>query len=73
MSSQTVSLFYADADFANLSSGEYTAIVRHPDVNPSEASKDITIQTETEFLQIAFVYLESERIFLRVETLLASD
>ncbi len=68
ISEKTVSLMFADADFPNLSPGDYRALVRHPDVEPNETTFDITIQTETELLQVVFFYLEPERVFLRVRT-----
>ena len=71
ISEKTVSLRFADADFPDLSPGKYKALVRHPLVEPQEATWDVSIQTETELIQIAFIYSEPERVLLRVRTRLA--
>jgi len=62
---QTVELRYADAQFANIPPGEYTAVAYHESVNPPEASQDVTIGAD-ELLQVKFIYLEPERQLLRI-------
>ncbi len=62
---QTVSLQYADAQFARISPGEYTVIAVHESVNPSEARENFTLATD-ELVQVKFTYLEPERQLLRI-------
>jgi hypothetical protein len=60
-----VNLKYADAQFSELSPGNYTAIAFHQSVNPPEASQDVTL-LENELLEVRFIYLEPERQLLRI-------
>jgi hypothetical protein len=60
-----VNLRYADAQFANLTSGDYTVIVFHQSVNPPEARQDVTL-SEDELLEVRFIYSEPERQLLRI-------
>ena len=63
---KSVNLRYADAQFANLEPGQYTAIAFHQSVNPPEASSFVTL-LEDELLEVRFIYLEPERQLLRVK------
>jgi hypothetical protein len=71
IASKSVTLRFADADFPDLSPGDYRCLVRHPLVEPQEVTWDVTIQTEPELLQVLFIYSELERVLLRVRTRLA--
>jgi hypothetical protein len=53
---RTVERILARAVFQNLSSGSDTALVRHQRVEPPLARFDVTLITEEELLQIAFIY-----------------
>lgn len=60
-----VDLFFANAQFENIPSGNYTLVAFHPSVNPLEASQNITIK-DNEIVQVKFIYLEPERQLLRI-------
>ncbi|MFB2923742.1 hypothetical protein [Aerosakkonema funiforme] len=62
---QTVSLRYAEAQFADLPLAEYTAVAFHESVNPPEATQKVTLAAD-EILQVRFIYLEPERQLLRI-------
>ena len=68
ISQQTVDLRFADAAFDNLPIGNYTAMVRHERVEPQESTYEVELTQESELLQVTFVYLEPERVLLRVRT-----
>lgn len=68
ISQQTVSMRFADAYFTDLAVGDYTAIVRHPEVEPTEATYQVTLSSEDEELRVMFFYSEPERVVLRVRT-----
>ena len=63
---KSVNWRYADAQFANLESGQYTVIAFHQSVNPPEAQQNVTL-LEDELLEVRFIYLEPERQLLRIQ------
>ncbi|MGK7900414.1 MAG: hypothetical protein AB4352_03175 [Hormoscilla sp.] len=68
LAEETVELIYADAGFDDLPVGEYTVIVRHEGVEPRSATRNVTISREDQVILLTFVYLEPERVLLRVQT-----
>jgi hypothetical protein len=64
---ETVELIYADAGFDDLPLGKYTVVVRHNAVEPREVSYEVTIADASEVIFLTFVYLEPERVFLKVQ------
>ncbi|HEY9642691.1 MAG TPA: hypothetical protein V6C57_19545 [Coleofasciculaceae cyanobacterium] len=64
---ETVELIYADAGFDDLPLGKYTVVVRHNSVEPMEVSYEVTIADPNEVVFLTFVYLEPERVFLKVQ------
>jgi len=68
LAEETVELIYADAGFDDLPVGLYTVIVRHEGVPPRSATRNVTISREDEVILLTFVYLEPERVLLRVQT-----
>jgi hypothetical protein len=62
-----VDLFYADAGFDDLPLGQYTVVVRHEQVEPTEAVYNVIIRAIDEVILLTFVYSEPERVLLRVE------
>ncbi len=63
---KSVNWRYADAQFANLESGQYRVIAFHQSVNPPEAQQSVTL-LEDELLEVRFIYLEPERQLLRIQ------
>ena len=63
---ETVALMEADAGFDDLAAGQYTVIVRHEGVEPRSATWDVTIGNEDQVIILTFVYLEPERVLLRI-------
>ena len=68
LAEETVALMEADAGFDDLAAGQYTVIVRHELVEPRSAMWDVTIGNEDQVIILTFVYLEPERVLLRVLT-----
>ncbi len=66
LAEETVALMEADAGFDDLAAGQYTVIVRHERVEPRSAMWDVTIGNQDEVIILTFVYLEPERVLLRV-------
>jgi hypothetical protein len=64
---ELVELIYADAGFDDLPLGKYTVVVRHKSVEPLEVKYEVTIAAEDEVVFLTFVYLELERVFLKVK------
>lgn len=62
---KSVNLRYADAQFANLDSDEYTVIAFHQSVNPPQAQKSVNL-LENELLEVRFIYSEPERQLIRI-------
>lgn len=67
LAEETVELIYADTGFDDLPVGEYTVIVRHEGVEPRSATRNVTISREDQVILLTFVYLEPERVLLRVQ------
>lgn len=67
LAEETVELIYADVNFDDLPEGQYTVVVRHERVEPSEATFKVTISNEDEVFIVIFVYLEAERVLLRTQ------
>lgn len=63
----TASLRVAAAFFRNIPSGQYSVIVRHSALDPTEARFDIRLPENTVF-GIRFVYDEPKHQLLRIET-----
>ena len=68
LAEETVALMEADAGFDDLAAGQYTVIVRHELVEPRSAMWDVTIGNQDQVIILTFVYLEPERVLLRVLT-----
>ncbi len=67
LAQQVVDLRFATAHFYDLPLGQYITSVRHELVSPQEANQDVTLSVD-ELIQVVFVYLELERILLRIRT-----
>lgn len=65
---EIVDLFEADVNFDDLKQGKYTVVVRHESVEPRSASCNVTITDEDRVIMLTFVYLELERVLLRIQT-----
>ena len=65
---ETIELVHADAGFDDLSLGHYTVVVKHTRVEPPEATCDVRIHRQDEVILLTFVYLEAERVLLRVQS-----
>lgn len=65
LSQKTVNPRWADAQFADLPLGNYTAIAFHESVNPPGASQDVTLAIN-ELLEVRFIYLEPEQKLLQI-------
>lgn len=63
---ETVELFYADAGFDDLPVGQYSVMVQHKAVEPAEVMHEVAIAHSNEVIFLTFVYLEPERVFLKV-------
>lgn len=68
LAEEKVDLFEADVNFDDLPLGKYTVVVRHEQVEPRSASCDVTITNEDKVIMLTFVYLELERVLLRIQT-----
>jgi len=66
LAEERVALMEADAGFDDLAAGQYTVMVRHERVEPQSATWDVTIGTEDRVIILIFVYLEPERVLLRI-------
>lgn len=66
LAEEKVDLIEADAGFDDLVPGQYTVVVKHDRVEPRSASWDITIGNQDRVIVLTFVYLEPERVLLRV-------
>ncbi|MBE9119835.1 hypothetical protein IQ269_03195 [Tychonema sp. LEGE 07199] len=66
LAEETVALMEADAGFDDLAPGQYTVIVRHEQVEPQSAKWDVTIGKKDRVIILTFVYLEPERVLLRI-------
>ncbi|HEY9629683.1 MAG TPA: hypothetical protein V6C84_20455 [Coleofasciculaceae cyanobacterium] len=64
---EIVELIYADAGFDDLPLGKYTVAVQHKSVEPSEVKYEVTIAAEDQVVFLTFMYLELERVFLKVK------
>ncbi len=53
--------------FFDLAVGDYTIIVRHLDLEPTEVRQDVKLP-EQAFYGIRFVYNEPQRRLMRIET-----
>ncbi len=67
LAEETVELIYADVNFDDLPVGQYTIVVRHEWVEPTEATFKVAISNEDEVFIVIFVYLEPERVLLRTQ------
>jgi hypothetical protein len=68
LAEETVDLIYADAGFDDLPIGNYTVVLHHERVEPSDVLQDIDIQTVDEVILLTFIYLEPEQILLNIQT-----
>lgn len=66
LAEETVELIHADAGFDDLPVGQYTVVVKHERVEPQAVAYGVTINTEDEVILLTFVYLELERVLLRI-------
>ncbi|TAG85736.1 MAG: hypothetical protein EAZ09_19910 [Oscillatoriales cyanobacterium] len=66
LAEETVALMEADAGFDDLAAGQYTVIVRHELVEPRSATWDVMIGNQDQVIILTFVYLEPERVLLRI-------
>lgn len=66
-SQRPVTLQTAVAVFREIPTGNYSIIVRHPDLMPTEARYDVELFEKTLF-GIRFIYNEPERRLLSIET-----
>jgi hypothetical protein len=66
-SQRPVTLQTAIAVFRQIPTGNYSIIVRHPDLMPTEARYDVPLSSQSLF-GIRFIYNELERQLLRIET-----
>jgi hypothetical protein len=67
LAEETVDLIYADAGFDDLPLGNYTVVLHHEQVEPSDVIRDVAINTFDEVVLLTFVYLEPERILLNIQ------
>ncbi len=66
LAEEKVALMEADAGFDDLAAGQYTVIVRHELVEPRSAMWDVTIGNQDQVIILTFIYLEPERVLLRI-------
>ncbi|GAB4215732.1 MAG: hypothetical protein OHK0012_16500 [Synechococcales cyanobacterium] len=66
LATEPVDITHADAGFDDIPVGEYTVVVKHNGVEPAVASYPVTIRDNNEVVLLTFVYLEPERVLLRV-------
>lgn len=65
---QPVNLRFADAHFYNLPLGNYIAVAKHSELNPSEAEQEIEL-SDRELLEVRYIYLEVERQLLTIQVI----
>ncbi len=65
LAKEVLDLIYADAGFDDLKLGQYTVVIQHEQVEPQEASLDVSINRNDQVILLTFVYLEAERVLLR--------
>ncbi|MBD1865184.1 MULTISPECIES: hypothetical protein [Trichocoleus] len=65
---QTADLTYASATLVDVTPGQYIAIATHPRVEPVAAAFQFQVTSDEDLILILFVYLESERVLLNIET-----
>ena len=65
---QPVDWYYADASFDDLPLGEYAVIVAHDRVEPPIIKQIVRLVAPDDIVLLTFIYLEPERVFLRLET-----
>ena len=70
LAEEVVDLIYADAGFDDLPSGNYTVVLQHNHVEPSNATYDVAITKPDDVILLTFVYLEPERILLNIQATL---
>jgi hypothetical protein len=63
----TASLRVAAAFFRNIPEGQYSILVRHPALDPTEARCDVVLPEQSVF-GVRFVYDEPNRQLLKIET-----
>lgn len=68
LAEETVDLFEADVNFDDLPLGKYTVVIQHEGIEPRSANCDVTITNEDKVIMLTFVYLELERVLLRIQT-----
>ncbi|WP_293126491.1 hypothetical protein [Microcoleus sp. bin38.metabat.b11b12b14.051] len=68
LAEEIVDLFEADVNFDELKQGKYTVVVSHEAVEPRSAICNVTITDEDRVIMVTFVYLELERVLLRIQT-----
>lgn len=68
VASETLDLMFADAGFDDLPPGPYTVVIRHERVEPSAAKMNVALSHPDEIVLLTFVYLEAERVLLRILT-----
>ena len=67
LAEEVVDLIYADAGFDDLPWGQYTVVVQHQRVEPQQTPYDVTISADDDVILLTFVYLEPERVLLRIQ------
>lgn len=67
LAQEVVELIYADAGFDDLPLKAYTVVVRHERVEPQEVTYAVSINADDEVILLTFVYLEPERVLLRIQ------
>jgi hypothetical protein len=65
---QPVRLRVADAIFAGLSPGNYTVVVRHPFLQPTEVRQDVVLEDQ-QMIGVKYCYAETSRQLQSVEIL----
>lgn len=68
LAEETVDLIHADAGFDDLPVGQYTVVVQHDQVEPQAANYKVVINTDDQVILLTFIYLEPERVLLRIQT-----
>ena len=69
---QTVDLAYASATIVDVPPGQYIALATHPLTEPIAAAFQFQVAHEEDLILILFIYLESERVLLNIETFIES-
>lgn len=63
---EVLDLIHADAGFDDLDPGAYTVVIRHQRVEPQDATAEVNLDDCDQVVLLTFVYLEAERVLLRV-------